>query len=251
MMKKIEDLNFYELLEISPTASAQDIHRAYERVRRVYEPNSIALYSLFTADETSAIHQRVEEAYRTLIYEDNRRKYDALLRERNEIPDLPTPPMQKPYQTRPVKPPPPTPKTYQSPPVEPAPPLPAEISFPAADEGPQPASAPPAPKPQPEDMASMSQFIGEFTGAAIKALREQLGQSLRGVADQTKVGMRYLDYIEQEAYQKLPARAYVRGFLTLYAKALGCDPERMVGDYLKRYDAATGFPHSLRKKPAG
>jgi hypothetical protein len=25
----------------------------------------------------------------------------------------------------------------------------------------------------------------------------------------------------------------------------------MVGDYLKRYDTATGFPHSLRKKPAG
>jgi hypothetical protein len=24
----------------------------------------------------------------------------------------------------------------------------------------------------------------------------------------------------------------------LYAKALGCDPERMAGDYLKRYDAA-------------
>ncbi len=249
MMKKIEDLNFYELLEISPTANAQDIHRAYERVRRVYEPNSIALYSLFTTDETAAIHQRVEEAYRTLIYEDNRRKYDAMLRERNEIPDLPTPPMQKPYQSRPVQPATPMQKTYQSLPVEQAPSLPMEISYPAADEGPQP--APPAPKPQPEDIASMSQFIGEFTGAAIKALREQLGQDLRAIADQTKVSMRFLEYIEQEEYQKLPARAYVRGFLALYAKALGCDQERMVGDYLKRYDAVTGFPHNLRKKSAG
>ena len=233
MMKKIEDLNFYELLEVSPTASAQDIHRAYERVRRVYEPNSIALYSLFTADETSAIHQRVEEAYRTLIYEDNRRKYDALLRERNEMPELPTPPMQQ--------------RTYQPPPpVQSAPPLPAESRRPA-DAAPQ--EQPAACKPPQEDVASVSQFIGEFTGPAIKALREQLGQTLRGVADQTKVGMRYLDYIEQEAYEKLPARAYVRGFLTLYAKALGCDQERLVGDYLKRYDAVTGFPHNLRKKP--
>ncbi len=247
MIKKIEDLNFYELLEVSPTASAQDIHRAYERVRRIYEPNSIALYSLFTTDETAAIHQRVEEAYRTLIYEDNRKKYDAMLRERNEMPDLPTPPMQKPYQLRPVQAEPSMPKAYPSPPVESVPALQTEISYRAANEGPQP--APPAPKP--EDAASMSQFIGEFTGAAIKALREQLGQSLQSVADQTKVSMRYLESIEREAYDKLPARAYVRGFVTLYAKALGCDQERMVGEYLKRYDAATGFPHSLRRKPAG
>jgi curved DNA-binding protein CbpA len=233
MMKKIEDLNFYELLEVSPTASAQEIHRAYERVRRVYEPNSIALYSLFTTDETEAIHQRIEEAYRTLVYEDNRRKYDALLRERKEMPELPTPPM---------------PKTYQPRPVQPAPPFPAENRHPV-DAEPQP--APPACKPQQEDITTVSQFIGEFTGPAIKALREQLDQSLRTIADQTKVGMRYLEYIEEESYQKLPARAYIRGFLILYAKALGCDPDRMAGDYLKRYDAATGFPYSLRKKPAG
>jgi hypothetical protein len=40
MIKKIEDLNYYELLEVSPKATSQEIHKAYERVRRVYEPNS-------------------------------------------------------------------------------------------------------------------------------------------------------------------------------------------------------------------
>jgi hypothetical protein len=28
----------------------------------------------------------------------------------------------------------------------------------------------------------------------------------------------------------------------LYAKALGCDPDRMAGDYLKRYEAAMKPP---------
>src|SRR5574341_1294271 len=106
MIKKLEDLNYYELLEISPTATSQDIHKAYERIRRVYEPNSVALYSLFTPEETSAIHQRIEEAYRTLMYEDNRRRYDAFLRERNDLPEMPPlPPASMPkYPPHPVQP---------------------------------------------------------------------------------------------------------------------------------------------------
>ncbi len=224
-MKKIEDLNYYELLEVSPTASAQDIHRAYERVRRIYEPNSIALYSLFTPDETAAINQRIEEAYRTLIYEDNRRKYDALLREQNEIPEMPAP----------------MPPAYEPPQARPVPPLPAETPViaqaappPAPPEPPEPAEE----KPQAEAIAAVSQFIGEFTGPAIRALREQLGLSQRTVANRTKIGLRFLDYIEAEEFAKMPARPYIRGFLMLYAKALGCDAERMTADYMKRYDAA-------------
>lgn len=229
MIKKIEDLNYYELLEISPTASSQEIHKAYERIRRVYEPNSIALYSLFSADETAAIQQRIEEAYRTLLYEDNRKRYDALLRERDELPALPVPPAPpvRAYQRRPA----------------PAMPAPVQPALPLSTEdlcisGAEPPPAPASPRPAQEEAPPVSQFIGEFTGPAIKALREQRGQPLRAIADLTKVGVRYLEYIEEEAFQKLPVRTYLRGFLVLYAKALGCDPERLSKDYLKRYEEA-------------
>src|SRR5271169_4044158 len=105
MLKKIEDLNYYELLEVSPKATSQDIHKAYERVRRIYEPNSIALYSLFSVDETAAIHQRIEEAYRTLLYEDNRKRYDEMLKQRNVLPETPLPPPQPmQYMHQPVQP---------------------------------------------------------------------------------------------------------------------------------------------------
>jgi hypothetical protein len=63
MLKKIEDMNYYELLEVSYRATAQEIHKAYERVRKIYDPNSIALYSLFSPDETEKIRQRVAETY--------------------------------------------------------------------------------------------------------------------------------------------------------------------------------------------
>ena len=268
MIKKIEDLNYYELLEVSPKATSQEIHKAYERVRRVYEPNSIALYSLFSPDETAAITQRIEDAYRTLVYEANRKRYDALLKEkeREELPDLPPLTSEPDYQSRqdqpafPAEPKfqprqdklsfPAEPKyqkrqdqlsfpiepVYQPRPSQPALTLPSENRHISPSEPLVP--QPPLPKTVQEMATPVSQFIADFTGAAIKMLREQNGLSLQDIADRTKVGTRYLECIEEEQYDKLPARAYTRGFLMLYAKALGCDPERMAGDYLKKYDTA-------------
>src|SRR5512143_3830217 len=79
-MKKIENLDYYDLLEVSPSATIQEIHKAYERLKKIYDPNSIALYSLFTPEETAALQVKLEEAYRTLILEDKRRQYDAALK---------------------------------------------------------------------------------------------------------------------------------------------------------------------------
>jgi curved DNA-binding protein CbpA len=99
MLKKIEDMNYYELLEVSYRATAQDIHKAYERVRKIYDPNSIALYSLFSPEETETIRQRVEDAYRTLIYDENRREYDRTLHDIPLPPEPPQPELR--YQPRP------------------------------------------------------------------------------------------------------------------------------------------------------
>lgn len=225
MIKKIENLNFYELLEVSPAASKQEIHKAYERIRRVYEPNSIALYSLFTPEETAAMHQRIEEAYRTLVYEDNRKRYDAMLKGRGRLDeDIPDVQPHSKYQPRPEQP------TFS---------LPSENRYLGKPEqSPQPSQQQASPEPSHETATPVSDLVTEFTGAAIKILREQRGMTIRSVADTTKIGSRYLEYIEAESFAKLPPRPYLRGFLALYARTLGCNPERMVGDYMKRFDEA-------------
>lgn len=229
MIKRIEDLNFYELLEVSPTASSTEIHRAYERIRRIYEPNSIALYSLLSPEETSVIHQRIEEAYRTLVYEANRKKYDARLRLSDR------------QQPEPSPPPPPQPPKYQAPGVQPVLPLQSEnwhTPDTPANQAPEAAAV----KPAREEVSPVSPFIAEFTGPVIKVLREQRKLTIRNIADMTKLGSRFIEFIEEENYQGLPARPYLRGFLVVYAKALGYEPERVVNDYLKRYDAAMAKP---------
>lgn len=222
MLKRIDDLNFYELLEIGHDASAQDIHKAYDRVRKIYEPNSIALYSLLSPEETEKIHQRIEEAYRTLVYDETRREYDRILRERHEIPE-PAPPKPR-YYPRPA-------------PVQPAPSMPSvDIPLPASAEAelrPAPPPAPPVQEPAQLPPAS----ITEFTGPVIKVLREQKGLTLQNVADITKISARHIQHIEEEAFAKLPPRPYLRGFLAVYAKALGYEPDKLINDYMKRYDA--------------
>jgi len=223
MLKKIDDMNYYELLEVSYRATAQEIHKAYERVRKIYDPNSIALYSLFSPEETEKIRQRVEDAYRTLIYDENRRDYDRTLR---DIPLAPEP--QQPelrYQPRPFSAPSRTPRMAEPP---------VSVVEPRAAE-PQPAPAPP---PLPDKLQTVPADITEFTGSVLKMLREQRGLTTRNVADTTKLSLRYVEGIEEESYKKLPARPYLRGFLFVYARAIGYEPDRIVNDYMKRYDAA-------------
>jgi curved DNA-binding protein CbpA len=226
MLKKIEDMNYYELLEVSYRATAQEIHKAYERVRKIYDPNSIALYSLFSPEETEKIRQRVEDAYRTLSYDENRRDYDRTLRDIPLTPEPPQPELR--YQPRPPASPTVVPRVVESPP---APQEPHAAS-------PQPAPAPAVPEiPQPAPAD-----ITEFTGAVLKMLRELRGMSTRNVADATKLSTRYIEAIEDDSYKKLPARPYLRGFLFSYARALGYEPHRIVNDYMKRYDAVMNPP---------
>jgi hypothetical protein len=231
MLKKIEDMNYYELLEVSFRATAQEIHKAYERVRKIYDPNSIALYSLFSPDETEKIRQRVEEAYRTLIYDENRRDYDRTLRDMPDLPEAPQPELR--YQPRPYAPRSHTPRM-----AEPLPHAPASEPH-AAEPQPPPPPAPPA---MPDKLQPVPADITELTGSVLKMMREQRGLTTRNVADITKLNGRYIEGIEEENYKKLPARPYIRGFLVLYAKAISYEPDRIVNDYLRRYDAAMASP---------
>jgi hypothetical protein len=78
----------------------------------------------------------------------------------------------------------------------------------------------------------------EFSGAILRQIREALGIELREVAERSKIGLAYLQSLESDAFTKLPAPVYVRGFLTEYARILGLDAERVKDTYLERYRAA-------------
>ena len=75
-MKGIEEQTYYEVLEVTPTASAKEIQKAYEHAKETFHQDSLAVYSLFTEQEINGIQVAIEEAYRVLMDEALRKSYD-------------------------------------------------------------------------------------------------------------------------------------------------------------------------------
>ena len=68
--------------------------------------------------------------------------------------------------------------------------------------------------------------------------RERLSKhiTLEEVAEATRVNLETLQAIEADDKNKLPARVFVQGFIRLYAKHVGLDPEEVLSHYSKDSD---------------
>ncbi len=62
-------------------------------------------------------------------------------------------------------------------------------------------------------------------GRKLRASRLESGFTLEQAAEETRISYGYLDAIETDRFDVLPAPVYVRGFVRLYARFLGIDPE--------------------------
>lgn len=68
-------------------------------------------------------------------------------------------------------------------------------------------------------------------GEQLRLTRESKGISLEYAADTLKISKRYLEALEEDSFNVLPAQIYVRGFLNNYAKFLGLDPVAILDQY--------------------
>jgi cytoskeleton protein RodZ len=68
-------------------------------------------------------------------------------------------------------------------------------------------------------------------GEQLREARLAAGLELDHVEDAIRIRVRYLDAMEREAWDVLPAEAYVRGFLHTYGDHLGLDGEALVAEY--------------------
>ena len=73
------------------------------------------------------------------------------------------------------------------------------------------------------------QTFGDF----LKGQREAKNISLKQVAHSTNVTERYLDFIEKDEFEKVPKGPYIRGYISLYAGAIGINAH----EALDRFDS--------------
>ncbi len=81
-------------------------------------------------------------------------------------------------------------------------------------------------------------------GEKLKKIRSEYRISLNEVYKQTKIQVKYLEYLENGEYEKLPAEVYVRGFVRSYAQFLGTDEEVLV----KMYERERNIQKNLKKE---
>ncbi|MBI5546787.1 MAG: helix-turn-helix domain-containing protein [Deltaproteobacteria bacterium] len=75
-MKPLVEQNFYEILEVAPDASSEQIDQAFARAMAYYGPESLAVYSLVTIEEAQKLIRLVEDAYLVLSDAMARHAYD-------------------------------------------------------------------------------------------------------------------------------------------------------------------------------
>jgi len=221
--------NYYDVLEIPPVATQEDIQQGYIRAKNAYSQDSLALYSLMTKDECNDILNVIEEAYGIISDPHKRQQYDearGLNKNFNyfgannsniRLPKHDCADSKLDAQLG----------TKEKSPAQSMTKIVATKKF-ALDF---------------EENSEMEERISqgeEFTGEFLKEIREYKNVDILRLSELTKVSKTYLKHIEEESISKLPAMVYVRGFVYQYAKCLKLNPELVATSYLNRIKELKG-----------
>jgi len=89
-------------------------------------------------------------------------------------------------------------------------------------------------------------------GSSLREARVRQHLGFEELEARTKVRAKYLRHLEEERFDQLPGHAYTKGFLQVYADALGLDGRLYVEEYNLRFVAGedAGAPRATRV-PAG
>src|SRR5688500_7856360 len=69
-------------------------------------------------------------------------------------------------------------------------------------------------------------------GTWLRRQREMRGVDLRDIAERTKISLRYLEAMEEDRFDILPAPIFAKGFLREYARHVGLSPDEVVNHFL-------------------
>jgi curved DNA-binding protein CbpA len=206
-MALLNKQNYYQRLEVETSASTFEICQAYRGALQVYGDESLASYSFFSETERKKILALLDEAFSTLVNEQARNEYDQHLISIGELKEE---------------------CCYKKVMREPAP----IFAWLQSGAAPFPAEM----KPDLSDNPNLENILAQevLAGKDLQQIRMERGLSLEQIAARIKVRTVFLQYIEEDQFDKLPSRLHLKSFLTQYVQCLQIDAASVVDRYLKR-----------------
>ncbi len=243
-MNSNEKKNYYEVLEIQPHVTHQEIQNAYNRARNAYSGDSAALYSLMSQDTCDQILEQIEEAYLILGAPEKRREYDkarglnqshtpeGFEEEMSQRPDY------KPSQSisdllsdsqsrqqqelvkqNAMK----EEFTYQQEHSQRN-----EVTVSKVQAVKRFGLSFESDTNFEQEIENCTQYSGEF----LKKIRDYKKVTIERMAEMTRISKTYIRNIESDDFTKLPADVYTRGFVYQYAKCLKLNPDLVANSYI-------------------
>lgn len=209
-MRSFEGQNYYQILQVSPNATLNDIKQAYRDALDLYEEDSLATLSLFSDDRRAELLRDIEASFLTLIDDDKRAVYNQSLLASGQIDaaDL-NPAAQK--------------KTM----------VPSQGSTASKTVNLARWVAKKSSDPEISALVGKVVSLDLVTGGDLKQLREAFGVEIKEIYEITKISPTNISLIEQDCFKDLPAEIYLKMYLKLYAEILQIDPKHVVDGYLQ------------------
>lgn len=198
---------YYDILKVDAKATIAEIVAAYHTAKNAFSHESMATYSLFSADEAEKILAKLDEAYHTLSNIEKKRDYDEQLKKRREEEGMPPQMTELEIKQK------------------------AQL-LPNASDG-APKQQTPAALSEPQVPLPSYEAI---TGAVLREIRDKRALSLEDVSRITKIPTKFITAIETEDPKTLPARVYLQGFVKNLATLYRLDPKFAATSYLGHID---------------
>ncbi len=202
--------NYYEVLEVSTSATQHDIVVAYEKAKRTYSSENPALFNVFSEQEATALRALIDEAFSVLGNQTYRNIYEKRVQA----------------------------KTYTD----------HELSLTAIQKASENLYASRITIPTPEAVTAKEESFSvdsafeseiteqaEWNGLFLQKVREYKKVSLDALHEKTKVNPWYLKALENMDPANLPAPVFVRGYVVQMAKSLGLNDKTVADSYMKLY----------------
>jgi curved DNA-binding protein CbpA len=261
--KPSDRINYYEILEVSPTAAAHDVQKAYLRAKSTYSQDNPALYGMFSRDEAREVLKVIEEAFNVLSNPTARRSYDESLmriaaayvasgpmntsanstspsssvggssaKEFGSLPDLKSEPhMGDPSGRAALASHLLNDDIHQDFVVKAKPNLNQELAAKNnSSQGKTSLSVYTIDSKFDSDIAAMT----EFDGPLLSKIRKYKNIPIEPLCEYTRIGKGYMIALETNDFKSLPAPVFVRGFLIQVGRALGLDANLVAASYLQK-----------------